>query len=117
MRFPVPEGTAVYQLPIAAVVLSAWFGGRGPGLFASLICATGILYRFVPPADTFELPPDYALGFFIFIALCLLLSQFSAGRRRAEHALRVSEERFRTFWDVAADALMIACRRWHSRGR
>jgi hypothetical protein len=40
---PVPEGTTIYQLPIVAVVMSAWFGGRGPGLFASLICATVIL--------------------------------------------------------------------------
>ena len=32
---------------------------------------------------------------FIFIALCLLLIEFSAGRRRAEHALSASEERLR----------------------
>ena len=25
---PVPEGTAIYQLPIVAVVLSGWYGGR-----------------------------------------------------------------------------------------
>ena len=31
---PVPEGTTVYQLPLAAVVLSAWLGGRGPGICA-----------------------------------------------------------------------------------
>ena len=68
-QLPLREGNAVYQLPIAAVVLSAWYGGRGPGLFASLICATAILYRFIPPANSFELPPDYALGFFLFIAL------------------------------------------------
>jgi K+-sensing histidine kinase KdpD len=78
-QLPLREGTGVYQLPIAAVVLSAWYGGRGPGLFASLICATGILYWIIPPADSFELPSDYALGFSIFIALCLLLSEFSAG--------------------------------------
>ena len=89
-QLPLREGTAVYQLPIAAVVLSAWYGGRGPGLFASLICATVILYRFVPPSDTFELPPDYALGFFMFIVLCLLLSQFSAGRRCAHPCWRAA---------------------------
>ena len=55
---PVLHGTAIYQLPIAAVVLSAWYGGRGPGLLALLICATGILYWFVPPVNSFELSPD-----------------------------------------------------------
>ena len=28
---PFLHGTAIYQLPMAAVVLSAWYGGRGPG--------------------------------------------------------------------------------------
>jgi hypothetical protein len=49
---PVPEGTAIYQLPIVAVLLSGWFGGRGPGLFATLICAVTILYRFIRPRDS-----------------------------------------------------------------
>src|SRR5688572_9201658 len=104
---PVPIGTTIYQLPLAAVVLSGWFGGRGPGLFASLICTVGALYWFIPPVHSFEILPGYRLAFAIFIGLCLLLSEFSAGRRRAEHALRVGEERFRTFWEVAADALMM----------
>ena len=93
---PLLHGTAIYQLPIAAVVLSAWYGGRGPGLLASVVCATGILYWLIPPVNSFELHSDYALAFLIFIALCLLLTAFSAGRRRAEQALRVSEERLRT---------------------
>ena len=104
---PFLHGTAIYQLPIAAVVLSAWYGGRGPGLFALLICATGILYFFIPPVHSFEMSPDYALAFFIFLALCVLLIEFSAGRRRAEQMLRSGEERFRTFLDVAADGLMV----------
>src|SRR5678815_2566998 len=80
-HLPLPEGTAIYQLPLAAVVLSAWYGGRGPGLFTVLICATGILYWIIPPADTFELSPDYALGFSIFIALCLSLIHISEPTR------------------------------------
>ena len=108
---PIREGTSIYQLPIAAVVLSAWYGGRGPGLFASLISATGVLYWFVPPANSFELSLDNALAFFIFIALCLLLSEFSAGRRRADQGRRASEERFHAlvqfsfdvYWETDAD--------------
>jgi len=106
-QLPLREGTGVYQLPLAAVVLSAWYGGRGPGLFAVLLCATGVLYWLIPPTDSFELPSDYALGFAIFVGLCLLLTEFSAGRRRTEQALRASEERFRTFVDHATDAFLL----------
>jgi PAS domain S-box-containing protein len=87
---PLLHGTAIYQLPIAAVVLSAWYGGRGPGFLALVVCATGILYWLIPPVNSFDLHSDYALAFSIFIALCLLLTEFSAGRRRAEQALRAA---------------------------
>src|SRR5215471_11971406 len=40
---PFPEGTSIYQLPLTAIVLSGWYGGRGAGLLASLICAIGVL--------------------------------------------------------------------------
>jgi PAS domain S-box-containing protein len=100
---PFREGTAIYQLPLAAVVLSAWYGGRGPGLLASLICITGVGYWFVPPVNSFAIAPDHVLPFSIFIGLCLLLSEFSAGRRRTEHARRASEERFRALVQFSFD--------------
>ena len=101
LRFP--EGVAVYQLPIAAVVLSAWYGGRGAGLLASLICITGTWYWFIPPVNSWELAPEHRLAFFIFVALCLFLTEFSAARRIAGQALRASEERFRAFVQFSFD--------------
>jgi PAS domain S-box-containing protein len=92
---PVREGTTVYQLPLVAVVLASWYGGRGPGLFASLICWIGVLYWLIPPADSFVLSAEYELGFGIFIALCLFITEFSAARWRVARALEESERRFR----------------------
>ena len=100
---PVPVGTTIYQLPIVAVVLSGWLGGRGPGLFASIICVTGVWYWFLPPVNTLDVAAGYQLPFAIFIGLCLLLTEFSGGRRSTEHALRASEERFRTLMQFSFD--------------
>ena len=102
-QLPLREGTGIYQIPLAAVVVSAWYGGRGPGLFASLISTTGILYWLIPPTDSFGLPADYVLGFAIFVGLCLLLIEFSEGRRRAVHKLRSSEERFHALVQFSFD--------------
>src|SRR4030095_17140035 len=57
---PVPQGTSIYLLPLAAVVLSGWFGGRAAGLVALVICAAGILYWFIAPANSVSLPLEYA---------------------------------------------------------
>ena len=100
---PVPEGTTIYQLPLAAVVLSGWYGGRGPGLASLLTCSAGILYWFIPPADSFQLHPDYVLAFAIFIGLGWLLIEFSGARRRVQHALQGSDERFRTLVQFSFD--------------
>jgi PAS domain S-box-containing protein len=93
---PVPEGTTVYQLPLTAVVLSAWLGGRGPGWCTLLVCAVGIVYWLIPPADSFHVSPDYLLGFCLFIGLGVLLVEFSAARWRVEHELQESDDRFRS---------------------
>ena len=51
---PFPEGAGIYQLPLAAVVFSAWYGGRGPGWLASGVSVIGAMYL-LPPAGSFAL--------------------------------------------------------------
>jgi PAS domain S-box-containing protein len=102
---PFPEGASIYQLPIVAVLLSAWYGGRGPGLVASLICVPGAWYWFVPPVHSFKLAADHTLPLSIFIALCLLLTEFGGGWRRAKRALEESERRFRLMAETVPEII------------
>jgi PAS domain S-box-containing protein len=104
---PIRPGIAIYQLALAAVVVSAWYGGRGPGLLAVLISAAGILYWFIPPADSFALPAEYALSLTLFLANGVLLTEFSMGRHRAEQALEESEGRFRLMAETVPEVLWI----------
>jgi PAS domain S-box-containing protein len=104
---PIRPGVAIYQLALAAVVVSAWYGGRGPGLLATLISAAGILYWFIPPADSFALPAEYSLSLILFLANAVLLTEFSMGRWRAEQALEESEGRFRLMAETVPEVLWI----------
>jgi PAS domain S-box-containing protein len=101
---PVPEGTSVYQIPLVAVVLSAWFGGRVPGLLASLICTLGVVYLFVPPYG-WDIDPNQVVGVAIFVALCVFLVEFSAGRQRVERTLEDSEQRLRLMAETVPEML------------
>jgi len=104
---PIRPGIAIYQLALAAVVVSAWYGGRGPGLLATLISVAGILYWFIPPPDSFVLPAEYVLSLALFFANGVLLTEFSMGRRRAEQALEESERRFRLMAETVPEVLWI----------
>jgi PAS domain S-box-containing protein len=104
---PIRPGMAIYQLPLAAVVVSAWYGGRGPGLLAFSVSVAGLVYWFIPPADSFALPGEYAVSLTLFLANSILLIEFSAGRRRTEQALEESEGRFRLTAETVPELLWI----------
>ncbi len=44
---------APVSLFLCAVILSAWFGGVGPGLVATLLSALAFNYYFLPPIHSF----------------------------------------------------------------
>lgn len=69
-----------------AVVLSALYGGFGPGLVAA-IAATGALC-FISSDGHFEVSQFAALRTVMFLAIAVMVSWMSAARRRAEMDLR-----------------------------
>jgi PAS domain S-box-containing protein len=89
---------------LTAVVLTAWFGGMVPGLTALLLSVLSIGYFFQPLVPYVELAgirlPYRLLSLTAFASLALIVCWLSASRRRAEEALRESEQRWRSLTEA-----------------
>ena len=86
------EYTDITPLFYAAIVVSAWFGGRGPGLVAVVLSGLAIDYYFVPPLYTFGLGSKSISFLVVFGVLALLTSWMSTKRKHAEVALRQARD-------------------------
>ena len=84
--------TDVTPLFYAAIVISAWFGGRGPGLLAVVLATVSLDYYFLPPLYTLR-PDVKQISFLaVFSLLAVLTSWMSAKRKHAEEALREARD-------------------------
>jgi PAS domain S-box-containing protein len=88
-----------------AVVLSAGYGGLGPGLVATALSGLTISYYWLPPRYSFAVSDlSDLLGLVIFLAVGLLISVIN--ERQLRHAtavlaaLRKSEQRYRLLFQL-----------------
>jgi signal transduction histidine kinase len=84
--------TDITPLFYAAIVVTAWFGGRGPGLLAVVLSGLAIDYYFVPPLYTFGLGSKSISFLVVFGILALLTSWMSTKRKEAEVALKQARD-------------------------
>src|SRR6266480_1300658 len=70
-----------------AILVSTWFGGRGPGLFAVLLSTLSINFFILEPRFSFLFGFRDVLHLAVFLFCALVISSWSTARRRAEHAL------------------------------
>jgi PAS domain S-box-containing protein len=76
-----------------AVMLSAWFGGMGPGLFATALSgAASTYYFFDVPAGSGAFGWDDLLRPVLFLSVALLISFLLNMRQRAERSLRMAND-------------------------
>jgi PAS domain S-box-containing protein len=73
---------------LAAVMISSWRAGLGPGLLAVLLSILAIDYFLVPPLYILTLKIEYLPHLVVFGLSALLISWLSDRRQRAEAALR-----------------------------
>ena len=86
----------VAPLFFLAILMSAWFGGTGPGLLAALLATLAFNYFFLPPLYTLRVDPNYLFDLFVFTVSAVLVSSWSAASTRAETLLSQSNEQLRT---------------------
>ncbi|MEK6303361.1 MAG: PAS domain S-box protein [Acidobacteriota bacterium] len=80
----------------AAVIVSSWYGGRGPGLLSVLLGTLAVNYIIVPPMYAFNLGVTDLVQMGAFAVLALTISLLSTARRRAEGSLRQAHDEMET---------------------
>jgi PAS domain S-box-containing protein len=81
--------TAPVSLFLCAVILSAWFGGAGPGLLATALSALAFYYYVLPPAHSFAAKPgEETPRLVIFMVSALFVGSLAAAQRRVTESLR-----------------------------
>src|SRR3984893_1333702 len=81
---------------LPAILLSTWFGGTGPGLLAVVLSTLSINFFFLEPRFAFSFTFRDAVHLIVFLFTALIISSWSAGRRRVERALKQARAELET---------------------
>jgi K+-sensing histidine kinase KdpD len=85
-------GASPGTLFLCAVMLSAWYGGVGPGLFATALSTLAFHYFFLPPVYLMGLKPGEIPKLFMYIMANLIVGLLSAAQRSATESLRSARD-------------------------
>jgi C4-dicarboxylate-specific signal transduction histidine kinase len=87
--------TAPASLFLCAVMFSAWLGGVGPGLLATVLSCLALSYYFLEPLHSFAVNSDEMPRLVIFVLAALLVGSLSAAQRSANESLRRTRDDLR----------------------
>ena len=91
LSWPLME-PSVFFLFLAAVTISALYGGLGPGLAATALSALASNFFFLKPQFALFGSPEGALRLAIFLSTGVIVSWLADGRKRAEERLQERNE-------------------------
>jgi signal transduction histidine kinase len=81
------ESAAHVSLFLCAVMLSAWFGGFTPGLFATGLSVLALTYYFVPPTHSLDIDPRQVPRLVLFALCGLFVTWLTAAQRTTAELL------------------------------
>jgi PAS domain S-box-containing protein len=92
MLVPTLRHRESFVLFFAAIFVTAWYGGRGPGLAACVI--TGFLWDYFvfEPAGVFSIGADAIIPLVVFLLVVLLTGSFTTNLALAEESAREQRE-------------------------
>jgi len=103
LAVPLAERSQLFLL-LAAVVVSAWYGGLGPGVLATGVAVVGHLAFFEAPYG------DDLFRVLLFVLVAGAISALAAGRRRAEDRVREQREEMAVTLASIVDAIIVTDR-------
>jgi PAS domain S-box-containing protein len=80
--------TAPASLFLCAIMFSAWLGGVGPGLLATVLSCLAFNYYFLEPLYSFSVKSEEIPRFVIFTVSALIAGSLSAAQRSVTESLR-----------------------------
>jgi len=92
LTWPFPSLREQTPLPLflTSVLVSAWWGGLGPGLVATAGGALTLAYVLLPSLDLWAFSWGDVVRLAVFLAVALLIAYLQGRRRQAEAALRAA---------------------------
>jgi PAS domain S-box-containing protein len=88
LTLPLHPDVLVSPLFFLAVIVSAWFGGGGPGLLATLLAMLAMNYFFLPPFFSLTIDPANLAQLLVFFGSAALVIWGSVTRQRTLTELR-----------------------------
>jgi PAS domain S-box-containing protein len=95
-----------WALFFAAVMASAWFGGMGPSLLATVVSAILGNYFFIAPYQAFSLERAALIPTATFVVVSFFIGLLSSLRRHAEAVERAERQRFQATMTSIGDAVI-----------
>src|SRR3984957_4763463 len=71
-----------------SVMLSSWYGGLWPGVFAALLSVVALDYYLIPPLYAFGISLEEAPDMIVFVSTALFIGWLSGEQKRAKESLR-----------------------------
>jgi C4-dicarboxylate-specific signal transduction histidine kinase len=75
-----------------SVMISSWYGGLWPGVFAALLSVLALDYYFLPPLYALGISLEEAPDVIAFVATALFISWLNGRQKRAKEALGVARD-------------------------